>query len=204
MLLAAVESGHDRVTAGFLRLIGWLTKVDMPDIVKVTSYRHRYFGTAFTDLVQTAMRGPSFWTVAERELFAARTSKANTCPFCVSAHQSVAASYAGRGLVDAAMDAPDKAPIRVEAKAVLALLDQLADPDSVDAAATATVRDLSVPERAIEEAVLIAVLFHVINRVMNGLGSPAMEPAQQQLAVRNIRQFGYRNPPPIRLFSRAR
>ena len=49
----------------------------------------------------------------------------------------------------------------------------------------------------------IAVLFHVINRVMNGLGSTAMPERQQRLGVRVIRLLGYRTPLVVRLLSRA-
>ncbi|MGB8384419.1 MAG: hypothetical protein WCG47_24810 [Dermatophilaceae bacterium] len=181
-----------------------ITGVALPDVVKVTCYRHRFFGTPFNDLVQAAMRGPSFWSVAERELFAARTSKLNTCPFCVSGHQPMAASYGGSE-VAAAVEAPKDASIRAAAKAVLVFLDKLAgDPDSVGAPDAAAVSDAGVPAGALEEAVRIAVLFHVINRLMNGLGSTAMPDRQQRMGVRLIRLLGYRTPLVVRIMSRAR
>lgn len=203
LLLDNVEGGHDRATATFIRLMEGITGIGLPDVVKVTCYRHRFFGTPFADLVQAAMRGPSFWTVAERELFAARTSKLNMCPFCLSAHQPVAAFYGGAE-VAAAVDAPQDGSIRAEAKAALVFLEKVAvDPDSVGAQDAATVAQAGVPTGALEQAVRIAVLFHVINRVMNGLGSTAMPERQQRLGVRVIRLLGYRTPPVVRLLSRA-
>ena len=141
--------------------------------------------------------------MAERELFAARTSKLNTCPFCVSAHQPVAASYGG-AQVAAAVDAPQGGAVRAEAQAALVFLDKLAvDPASVGAQDAAAVVKAGVPTGALEQAVRIAVLFHVINRVMNGLGSTAMPERQQRVGVRLIRLLGYRTPPAVRLLSRA-
>jgi uncharacterized peroxidase-related enzyme len=204
VFLDVVEAGHDRVTATFLRFVELVGRAKLPDVIKTVSYRHRYFGTPFTDLVQRVMRGPSFWTIADRELFAARISKSNTCPFCVSSHQPVAAAYAGKDVIDAAMESPQDAPLRPETKAVLAFLDKMsADPASIDAADVRAVKGTGVSREALEDAVWIATLFHVINRVLNSLGAQAMEPEQQQRAVRFIKLFGYRNAPIVRLLSRA-
>ena len=187
----------------FIRLMEGITGIALPDVVKVTCYRHRFFGRPFADLGQEAMRGPSFWTVAERELFAARTSKLNMCPFGVSAHQRVAAFYGG-AVVAAAVDAPRDGSIRAEAQAALVFLDKLAVyPDYVGAKDAAAVMEAGVPTGAREQAVQVAVLFHVINRVMNGLGSTAMPERQQRLGVRVIRLLGYRTPQVVRLLSRA-
>ena len=60
LLLDNVEAGHDRPTALFIRVTERITGMALPDVVKVTCYRHRFFGTPFADLVQEAMRGPSF------------------------------------------------------------------------------------------------------------------------------------------------
>lgn len=52
-----------------------------PDVVKTLLYRPEFFGRLFSRLVHQAMRGPSEWSVGERELFAAYTSKLNQCVF---------------------------------------------------------------------------------------------------------------------------
>jgi hypothetical protein len=55
--------------------------MDPPDVVRTLNYRSGFFGGPFTALLQPVMRGPSAWTVGERELFAAYTSYLNQCPF---------------------------------------------------------------------------------------------------------------------------
>lgn len=51
------------------------------DIGQALQYRPELFGGPFSDLLQTMMRGPSEWTVGERELFAAFSSSLRQCPF---------------------------------------------------------------------------------------------------------------------------
>jgi hypothetical protein len=51
------------------------------DISLALRYRPELFGLPFSELLQEVMKGPSEWTEAERELFAAFVSKLNQCPF---------------------------------------------------------------------------------------------------------------------------
>jgi hypothetical protein len=51
------------------------------DISLALRYRPELFGQPFSELLQDVMKGPSEWTEAERELFAAFVSLRNQCPF---------------------------------------------------------------------------------------------------------------------------
>jgi len=51
------------------------------DISLALRYRPELFGQPFSELLQEVMKGPSEWTEAERELFAAFVSAQNQCPF---------------------------------------------------------------------------------------------------------------------------
>jgi hypothetical protein len=63
----------------------WLLMSVLPgldlDVVKVFRYRPLFFGAPFCDLAQTVMRGPSEWSIGQRELFGAFVSKLNQCVF---------------------------------------------------------------------------------------------------------------------------
>ncbi len=50
-------------------------------MLKTLHYRPEIFGRPFSKTLDTAMRGPSDWSPAERELFAAYVSSLNQCPF---------------------------------------------------------------------------------------------------------------------------
>jgi len=51
------------------------------DISLALRYRRELFGEPFSELLQQVMKGPSPWTEAERELFAAFVSARSQCPF---------------------------------------------------------------------------------------------------------------------------
>lgn len=53
----------------------------LPDVVKVLLYRSEFFGRTYAALSQDILRGPSSWSVGERELFAAFVSHKNACQF---------------------------------------------------------------------------------------------------------------------------
>lgn len=81
MRLSILDSGHS--FTGKLKLAGFRAMAgrDPSDVVKLLLYRPELFGTPFSDLVHDVLRGPSEWTVAERELFASFTSRMNYCVF---------------------------------------------------------------------------------------------------------------------------
>ncbi len=81
MRLATLDSGHPLRTRIAFKVLRLIIREDPPDVVKTLYYRPQYFGVGFSLLLQTAMRGPSDWSVGDRELFAAFTSRLNQCPF---------------------------------------------------------------------------------------------------------------------------
>ncbi len=176
MWLDALESGQElpaRIMFAAMRRFGG---VEAPAVMKVLCYRHRYFGTPLSDLIQDAMRGPSRWTVAEREIFATKASQSNECPFCQSAHRGIAGAYMAIDLVDEALTDGDNSPLRCEARAMLEFVDKMVrDPDDLTAGDADKVRQAGVTAEAFDEAVWVATLFNVIGRVMNTVGAEALE-----------------------------
>jgi hypothetical protein len=81
MRLAAIRRGNRWPNRLFLRLVGTMAKTNPPDVARTMSYHSGFFGGPYSALLQLVMRGPSEWTVGERELFAAYTSYLNQCPY---------------------------------------------------------------------------------------------------------------------------
>ena len=81
MRLHNLESGHRRGIRFFLGFVRLVSRKEPPDVVKTLYYRPEFYGAAYSSLLQELMRGPSGWSVGERELFAAYTSRLNMCPF---------------------------------------------------------------------------------------------------------------------------
>lgn len=53
----------------------------VPDVVRTVMYRPEVFGQAYNEWIEEILRGPSPWSVSDRELFAAFTSRCNECVF---------------------------------------------------------------------------------------------------------------------------
>jgi hypothetical protein len=81
MRVRAVEHRHRLPQKLMLALIRIVSHRRVPDVVKTLMYRPELFGLAQCEWTQAVMRGPSAWSVGERELFAAFTSKLNQCVF---------------------------------------------------------------------------------------------------------------------------
>ena len=80
MRIAALETSHEPPVAA---QIAEARERDgyVSDIGMALRYRPELFGAPFSEMLQQVMRGPSEWSVGERELFAAFVSVQNQCPF---------------------------------------------------------------------------------------------------------------------------
>ena len=81
MRLPRLESGHRLKEWAKLTLIRVVTRHPVHDVLKMLLYRPEIFGAPFSGWMQETMRGPSAWSVGERELFAAFVSSRNQCLF---------------------------------------------------------------------------------------------------------------------------
>jgi hypothetical protein len=81
MRLKAVERGERLADRILFRIIRIVSGYRAPDVVRTMRYRKTFFGEPHGIHTQAVMRGPSRWTVGERELFAAFVSRLNECQF---------------------------------------------------------------------------------------------------------------------------
>ena len=64
-----------------MRVMSFVGRRAVPDVVKLHMYRHAFFGKHLGALFQEAMRGPSTWSIFDREIMAAFVSQLNQCVF---------------------------------------------------------------------------------------------------------------------------
>ena len=81
MRVRAIEHRHRLPERIKLTMIRLLSGRRVPDVVKTIMYRPELWGRPMCEWTQAVMRGPSEWSVGERELFAAWVSKKNECEF---------------------------------------------------------------------------------------------------------------------------
>lgn len=81
MRLSRVHRGHNALRDRLLLTVMRLVQGHAPGVVRTLLYRKEFFGRPWSELTQQVMRGPSGWTVGERETFAAVVSRFNQCVF---------------------------------------------------------------------------------------------------------------------------
>src|SRR6266705_5519358 len=110
MRLAILDHGHGVRAKAMFALIRVFSGHPVVDAVKLAFYRPGFYRGG--GLTQEAMRGPSDWSVADRELMAAFISKVNNTEFCVIAHSATAGmAYKDDAKVTATLADLDTAPI---------------------------------------------------------------------------------------------
>lgn len=81
MRLDVLNNGHRWPNRLFLGFVRWQSKSEPVGVLKTLHYKSSFWGRPYSDLLQDVMRGDSFWTPGERELFAAFTAKLLACRF---------------------------------------------------------------------------------------------------------------------------
>jgi uncharacterized peroxidase-related enzyme len=169
MRLREVERGDSvasRLLIGFISLV---SRMRLPDAARVAFY-HKDFGSPLGAWTQAAMRGPSAWTIGERELMAAMVAKWNSCTFCVGAHRAVAAKQLPTAAVDDTLAEFRAAPISNTLKATLAFLEKMTlRPRDLTPEDAATVLRAGVTRSALTDAIAVASLFNIITRYADAL-----------------------------------
>jgi uncharacterized peroxidase-related enzyme len=170
MRLHEIERGDglfNRLLIGFISLV---SRMRLPDAARVAFYHKEFFASPMGAWTQAAMRGPSPWSVSERELMAALVAKWNSCAFCVGAHGAVAAKEMQRSAVDAALVDFRAAPISESLKATLAFLEILTlRPMALTAQDARAVLHAGVSSEALMDAIAVCALFNIVTRYADAL-----------------------------------
>ena len=163
------------------------------DAAKAWLYRPEW-GKQFSRLLTEAMRSRSgAWTVGERELFAAFTSKLNTCAYCVGTHGAVASRELGQHTLDAVLADWRSAPVAERTRAMLGFLEAMTlRPEALGPSDGAALSAAGVSRAAALEAIQICWAFNIGNRQADAYDVSVGSPAEFMRATRFLLRSGYR------------
>jgi len=134
MRLSILDTGHGFGAKVLFAMIRLFSGQRVVDAVKLVMYRPDFYGNPMKRLTHEAMRGPSAWSVGDRELMAAYVSKVNGTEFCIKAHSAVAGrAYQDDARVSATLADLETAPIGEPLRATLRMLVKLSREHTVDA-----------------------------------------------------------------------
>ena len=193
MRLAILDSGHSFGTKALFAFIRAVSRQPVPEVVKLVKYRPDFFGTPMQRVVQQAMRGPSTWSISDRELMAAFVSKVNECEFCTKAHTAVAArAYHDEAKVSAALSDIETAAIEEPLRATLRLLRKLTREHAVGEDDIRAVLAAGVSRAQIRDALAVCFAFNTMDRLADTFeffvpGQAAFEAGAKFLLKRGYR-----------------
>lgn len=168
----------------------------LPGITGLLEYR-RDSAAPIRDLTQFLLRGPNTLTEAERELIAMVVSYGNGCSFCTAAHTAVADALLGECETTEKIKSDlSSAPISDKMKALLMIASQVQiSGKSVTAESIEKAKQEGATDVEIHDTVLIAALFCLYNRYVDGLSTvtPTDPDFYKGLAARILK--GYQRSP---------
>lgn len=165
MRLAEVERGDSLRHRAMITMISTISGIRLPDAARVAFYHKDFVGRSLGAWTQQAMRGPSSWSIGERELMAAMVAVWNANTFCRGAHRAVAVHGIDAAVVDACLADYPTAPIPQRLRATLAFLETMTrEPERLDATHARRALDAGVSVDDLADAAAVAAVFNVITR----------------------------------------
>jgi uncharacterized peroxidase-related enzyme len=156
-------------------------------------------GRPLSELAEVLLRGPSTLTRGERELIAAYVSGLNDCRYCSASHSACAAAQlpGGMALVEQVRTDAGRAPVSAKLKTLLAIAAAVRHSGlDVTAELVAQARAADATDLEIHDTVLIASVFCMFNRYVDGLAAIAPDdPAIYAAGAQRLIKDGYLPPP---------
>ena len=193
MRLRILDSGHGFGTKALFALIRTVSRQPVLDVIKLVKYRTDFYGQPMGVITQDAMRGPSTWSVGDRELMAAFVAKATQCEFCTKAHSAVAqGAYRDGKRVSAVLSDFDSASVEEPLRATLLMLGKLTREHAVDMDDMRTVLAAGASRQQIEDALAVCYSFNVIGRLADAFGFVVPGPKAFEAGAKYLLARGYR------------
>ena len=193
MRLAILDRWHDFGSKLLFGVIRLASRMPVLDVIKLVRYRPEFYGRPMATVTHEAMRGPSTWSVADRELMAAVVAKANECEFCTKGHAAVAARAChDEARVTAVLSDLESAPIAEPLRATLRMLRKLAREHAVTADDMRAALAAGASREQIEDALAVAFAFDTVTRLANTFGFSVPDSKAFQAAAKFLLARGYR------------
>jgi len=171
MRLNILNNGYKFGTKLLFSIIKAVSGYPLPDAARLVFYRPDFYGVPAKQFTQRAMRGPSLWSVGDRELMAAYISRINECAFCIKAHSAVSAlAYDDIDKIEKVFADLKTAPIDPPLRATLAMLGKLTREHHINADDIQAVMTAGVSPQQIEDALAVCFAFNVTNRLADAFG----------------------------------
>ncbi len=165
----------------------------LPGITGLLEYR-KDSAAPIRNLTQFLLRGPSSLSEAERELIATIVSHRNQCKFCTTAHTAAADLLLGeKNTTDEIKQDINTAQISEKMKSLLVIASLVQQSGkNVTAEVINNAKNAGATDLEIHDTVLIAALFCLYNRYVDGLATVMPEKPEyfQSLAERLV-NHGY-------------
>jgi AhpD family alkylhydroperoxidase len=191
MRLAILDQGHSFGTKVLFAIIRAVSRQPVLDVIKLVKYRPDFY--CAQRLTHEAMRGPSAWSVGDRELMAAYVAKSNECEWCTRAHAAVAErSYCSVPEVTGALADLDTAPIQETLRATLRMLRKLALEHTVSQDDIRAVLAAGVSCEQIKDALAVFFAFSMTTRLANAFGFTLATPEAFEAGAKYLLSRGYR------------
>ena len=144
----------------------------LPGITGLLEYR-KDTAAPIRELTQILLRGPSTLTEGERELIATVVSYRNECRFCTTAHTAAVDLLLGeKNTAEKVKKDILTAPVSEKMKALLIIAAQVQESGkSVSEEIIAWAKEAGASDIEIHDTVLIAALFCLYNRYVDGLAT---------------------------------
>ncbi len=193
MRLSILDTGHGLGTKALFATIRTFSRQPVLDVIKLVKYRADFYGDPASAVTHEAMRGPSAWTVGDRELMAAVVAQANECEWCTKAHSAVAeGAYRDHAKVTAVLSDLDSAPIEEPLRATLRMLRKLTQEHSVDAGDMSALLAAGVTREQVEDALAVSFAFGTTTRLANAFGFTVPGPEAFAAGAKYLLARGYR------------
>jgi uncharacterized peroxidase-related enzyme len=193
MRLEILNRGYGPGTRLLFAVIRLFSGQPVPDAAKLVFYRPDFYGARAKEFTHEAMRGPSAWSVGDRELMAAYVSAVNGSAFCVGAHTATATqAYQDGPRVAAVLADLESAPIEEPLRATLRMLGRLTAEGTTSAGDMREVLATGVSPRQVEDALAVCAAFNTTGRLADAFGFEMLSPEGFEAGARHLLKRGYR------------